>query len=191
MTSKSRPESITGGCLCGSIRYTIHFPADAEWPPSHNATCQCTQCRKTTGSLLAQLLEVPLAQVSPNLTPSFDATLLPAYRLYQSSPGIHRGFSLTWMTLAERPEVIEVHVGTLDEEVLIGSVVKEEGKDGYGPRKQRVGGWGEELGRARWHNFVENAVPSVTDGEAGPKYLRTGGEAEERFEGTLGDIGRA
>lgn len=35
MTSKSRPESITGGCLCGSIRYTIHFPADAEWPPSH------------------------------------------------------------------------------------------------------------------------------------------------------------
>lgn len=95
------------------------------------------------------------------------------------------------MTLAERPEVIEVHVGTLDEEVLIGSVVKEEGKDGYGPRKKRVGAWGEELGRARWHNFVENAVPGVTDGEARPKYLRTGGEAEESFEGTLGDIGRA
>lgn len=28
----TRPEQITGGCLCGSIRYAITFPEDASWP---------------------------------------------------------------------------------------------------------------------------------------------------------------
>lgn len=27
-----RPEKVTGGCLCGSIRYDITFPEDASWP---------------------------------------------------------------------------------------------------------------------------------------------------------------
>jgi len=29
----SRPDKITGGCLCGAIRYTITIPPDMEWPP--------------------------------------------------------------------------------------------------------------------------------------------------------------
>ncbi|KAH7043172.1 Mss4-like protein [Macrophomina phaseolina] len=197
MTSKSRPDSVTGGCLCGAIRYTIHFPADAEWPPSHNATCQCTQCRKTTGSLLPQLLEIPLSHVTPDLTPTYDAAALPSYRLYRSSSRACRGFctacgsSLTWID-AERPETIEVHVGTLDEEVLIGRLVesKEEERDEYGVRQKREGGWGRELGKARWHNFVENAVPGVTDRMEGPKHLRIGLEGEKSFGGGLEDVGR-
>lgn len=27
------PLSVTGGCLCGGVRYTITFPENAEWPP--------------------------------------------------------------------------------------------------------------------------------------------------------------
>ncbi|GME57473.1 uncharacterized protein LTHEOB_4748 [Neofusicoccum parvum] len=195
MTSESRPESITGGCLCGSVRYTIHFPPDAEWPPSHNATCQCTQCRKATGALVPQLLELPARHLRPSLAAE-DRAALPTYRLYASSARARRGFccacgsALTWLT-DDVPGGIEVHVGTLDESVLIGEVVEEEQGDGFGTRKRRVGGWGRELAVARWHNFVENAVPGVTDGMEGVKYLETGSKGEKGFEGTLKDIGRA
>ncbi|KAF4546096.1 uncharacterized protein LTHEOB_4748 [Lasiodiplodia theobromae] len=196
MTSASRPDSISGGCLCGAIRYTIQFPAGAEWPPSHNATCQCTQCRKTTGSLLPHLLELPATDITPDLTTE-SPSALPTYRLYRSSPKAQRGFcatcgsSLTWQT-ADAPGRIEVHVGTLDEEVLIGKVVEEkDGDDGYGAVRKRNGGWGKELAVARWHNYVENAVPGVTDGVAGPKYLTVGSQGQRGFEGDLASIGRA
>jgi hypothetical protein len=31
--SMSYPKSITGGCLCGGIRYTIKFTEASPWPP--------------------------------------------------------------------------------------------------------------------------------------------------------------
>ena len=34
---------ITGGCLCGSLRY------EASEPPDLNGTCQCRACQKWTG----------------------------------------------------------------------------------------------------------------------------------------------
>lgn len=82
-------------------------------------------------------------------------------------------------------------MGTLDEEVLIGKVVEEKKDDEYGAVQKRTGGWGKELAVARWHNHVENAVPGVTDGLAGPKYLTVGSQGQRSFEGDLASIGRA
>jgi hypothetical protein len=36
--------TITGGCMCGAIRYTI----DGE--PKHNALCWCADCRRASGT---------------------------------------------------------------------------------------------------------------------------------------------
>lgn len=95
-----------------------------------------------------------------------------------------------WST-DERPDVVEVPVGSLDEDVLLGKVVGDDGEDEYGARRKRTGGWGRELAVPRGHNFVENAVPGVTDGMAGPKYLTVGNDGKKSFEGALRDIGRA
>ncbi|GAA0345391.1 GFA family protein [Morganella psychrotolerans] len=43
-------EIITGGCLCGNIRYRAQHPRDPH-------TCSCTMCRKHTGALTALWVE--------------------------------------------------------------------------------------------------------------------------------------
>lgn len=32
-SSNENPSTITGGCLCGSILYKLHFPRGSAWPP--------------------------------------------------------------------------------------------------------------------------------------------------------------
>ena len=49
--------TITGGCLCGAVRYT------AEADPSSATICHCRDCQKFTGSALAVLVAVPAAAV--------------------------------------------------------------------------------------------------------------------------------
>ena len=39
-------ETRSGGCLCGSVRYSV------AWPPMLIATCQCSHCQKSSGSAL-------------------------------------------------------------------------------------------------------------------------------------------
>ena len=43
MTTKS--EKVTGGCLCGAIRY------ESDKPPYQVGYCHCDMCKKNTGSL--------------------------------------------------------------------------------------------------------------------------------------------
>ena len=45
--------TITGGCLCGAVRYT------AEADPTSATVCHCRDCQKFTGSVFAALVIVP------------------------------------------------------------------------------------------------------------------------------------
>ena len=49
---------ITGGCLCGSVRYA----SDAE--PALVAACHCPTCQKNTGSAFSLNLAVPTDSVT-------------------------------------------------------------------------------------------------------------------------------
>lgn len=46
-------QSMTGGCLCGAIRYEI----SAE--PTMQAVCHCSHCQKQSGSAFSTIIGVP------------------------------------------------------------------------------------------------------------------------------------
>jgi hypothetical protein len=70
-------DKITGGCLCGSLRY------EANEPPNLNGTCQCRACQKWTGGAYLAFAGFP--------KPAFRFTQgEPKY--YRSSAVMERGF---------------------------------------------------------------------------------------------------
>lgn len=178
----SGPLQITGGCNCESIRYTVTFPADYVWPLEANGTCQCTICRKSTGCLLPQTIEVPVSSISPPLSSSTT------FKKYRSSSKGERGFctecgsSINFQYL-EGPESTELYLGTIDEDVLLGKKTGEENTGEFGPRTVREGGFGTLLcSTVRSRNiWWENAIPGVTDDRPGLKYWREVADAV-RFE---------
>ncbi|KAF2121161.1 Mss4-like protein [Lophiotrema nucula] len=167
----TRPESITGSCLCEAIRFTISFPNAEDWPPQGNGVCQCTMCRKHGGSLFPQNVGIPTA----NIFPALDSN--PSYKLYKSSPTAFRGFCSTCgsaLTFNDTgtPEIVEINMGAFDEEVLCGKRDEANAwEDEYGRHVPRIGGVGKELCYPKYHIFMENAIPGVTDGFEGKKYL--------------------
>lgn len=96
-------EQITGGCLCGGVRYRI------EGPMPDVVACHCTQCRKTTGHFLASTT-VP--------TERFHLEKEETLTWFNSSDIARRGFcsrcgaNLFWDPLAE--DRISVTAGTID-----------------------------------------------------------------------------
>ena len=97
---------ITGGCLCGGVRYAIHAAVD------EIQLCHCRSCRKAQGG--------PLASNVPVATRDFEL-IDGAERLrdYESSPGKHRLFcsgcgSPIISRRDDRPEAVRVRAGTLD-----------------------------------------------------------------------------
>ena len=100
--------TITGGCLCGAVRYT----ADAD--PSGVTVCHCLDCQKFTGSAFAAL--VPVQK---------DAVRLEGKLKTFSSPGgsgkpLLRHFCPDCgSSLAEesgwRPGMMVLNVGTFDD----------------------------------------------------------------------------
>ena len=44
---------ISGGCLCGAVRY------ECDEPPIVGAYCYCSDCRKSSGGAMATLIAVP------------------------------------------------------------------------------------------------------------------------------------
>lgn len=99
---------ITGGCLCGAVRYS------AEGDLAAAGVCHCRDCQKFTGSAFATLLMVPkttLAIEGPVKTHTgIGGSGLPILRHFCSECG---------SSLAEepgtRPGMVILNVGTFDE----------------------------------------------------------------------------
>ena len=50
--------NITGGCLCGRVRYTV------TGEPAFSGLCHCRNCQRYTGSAFEALIALPAASVS-------------------------------------------------------------------------------------------------------------------------------
>ncbi len=108
---------ITGGCLCGAIRY------ESSEPPIRAGTCHCRSCQKSTGS--AFMVAVGFPRTALRFTKGEP-------KLYRSSPIKDKGFCADYGSLLvdqflvptgnTNPDMIWVQIGTLDhpEAVSIG-----------------------------------------------------------------------
>ena len=50
--------SVTGGCLCGRVRYT------ATGEPAFSGICHCRNCQRYTGSAFETVIAFPTAAIS-------------------------------------------------------------------------------------------------------------------------------
>jgi hypothetical protein len=97
--------SLTGGCLCGAVRYRCE-------PPARSATfCHCTSCRRAAGAHAVAWFTVPASRLV--FTQGQPA-------IYRSSAPVRRGFcarcgtQLTYQHDSSADE-IDVTIGSLDE----------------------------------------------------------------------------
>ncbi|UNI24340.1 Ribonuclease P [Purpureocillium takamizusanense] len=145
-TVDDKPLTIHGGCLCESVRYTIAFPPDHDFTKACS-TCQCSQCRKQTGSLIFRVQNIPLSA----LTWDADSTL----RRYRASEGRARGFCsacgsfLFWQD--ESYDSIGMTVGCFDKDALRGA-------------------HGRALTYAERHLWCDAEIEGVTDHLPGDRY---------------------
>ncbi|KAI0505479.1 Mss4-like protein [Xylaria bambusicola] len=149
-----KPKYVTGGCLCGSLRYRIDFPENHDFD-KNSFTCQCTQCRRNTGSFF-----LPTHHV---LHSAFRWTSADANSLsrYQTTPTAERGICTTcgsflyWRRVSPGPTEMYIAVGCIDPLFLFG-----EGADGTTVPKE---GFGRALASgAGCHVWCDNEIPGVT-----------------------------
>ncbi|MGH8222397.1 MAG: GFA family protein [Woeseiaceae bacterium] len=109
------PPRYTGSCLCGGVQFEI----TAELSPID--VCYCQMCRKATGG--------PLATNAAVSTTAFHviagAELIAGY---ESSPGEKRHFcsrcgSPIYSERQDRPQVVRVRVGTINEPLNVRPAV--------------------------------------------------------------------
>lgn len=97
-------ETVTGGCLCGGIRYEVSAPLDDV------AHCHCSMCRRASGAPLVTWFTVP---------PDTFRITCGNLKTWRSSPPAERGFcpdcgcQITFFHDAY-PEGLDVTVATLD-----------------------------------------------------------------------------
>ena len=100
---------VTGGCLCGAVRYAYSGPLGGRL--GLVTVCHCTQCRKAQGFAAA---------AAPALAEGFTVTAgRDLIREYESSPGKVRAFCGTcgspiYSRLFARPERLRLRIGAVD-----------------------------------------------------------------------------
>jgi hypothetical protein len=100
--------SITGGCLCGRVRYAVIGE------PARSGLCHCRDCQRSTGSAFEPVMIFPTASVSvQGELKTFD---MPG----GSGQAVHRRFcsncgSGVFIEADTRPGLTIIAVGTLDD----------------------------------------------------------------------------
>ena len=100
--------AVTGGCLCGRVRYT------AEGDPNFAAVCHCRSCQRYTGSAFEPLM------VFPSQAVKVEGDLKTYDEVADSGKSVHRRFcpncgSGVMAEVDAMPGVIIVLAGSLDE----------------------------------------------------------------------------
>ncbi len=96
--------ALTGGCLCGRLRYRVTSP------PIRVTHCHCSMCRKASGAPVVTWI---------NLPKDGFAVTQGELSSYQSSPGCQRGFcpncggQITFLWDGW-PDQVDVTLGSLD-----------------------------------------------------------------------------
>src|SRR5918998_4432413 len=67
---------VTGGCMCGNVRYTVEIENDDAY------LCHCRMCQRSSGNISLSMKQVKRANVRWEREPDY----------YQSSPFARRGF---------------------------------------------------------------------------------------------------
>ena len=97
-------ESMTGGCMCGKVRYAAEIEDDGAY------LCHCRMCQRSSGNVSLAMKNVKRAKVQWEREPDY----------YASSPIARRGFcstcgtSLTFEYL-EDSDKLDLIVGTFDD----------------------------------------------------------------------------
>jgi len=96
---------LTGGCLCGAIRY------EARGTRHGSFICHCRMCQRTSGAPFAALFYMAAEKV---------AVTKGEPRIYQSSPQVKRHFcgdcgSPVFFYRLNRPDQRAIFVGSLDD----------------------------------------------------------------------------
>ena len=103
------PNSASGGCLCGKIRYTVNHPLQ------NIVACHCTHCQKTSGAGASFNAAVPTAAVT------FTSGQPKLYEDTAQSGNILKRYfcgdcgSPIYSQRAKAPEMMILKVGTLDD----------------------------------------------------------------------------
>jgi hypothetical protein len=107
----SRVYHLTGGCLCGGVRYAYAGPIGGG-DLGAVAVCHCAQCRRAQGYAAA---------VAPILSEGFVILAgRDRVREYESSPGKLRAFcgvcgSPLYSRLAVKPDRLRLRLGSIDD----------------------------------------------------------------------------
>jgi hypothetical protein len=97
---------LAGGCLCGRVRFA--FAADAVFDAGY---CHCRMCQRASGAPVIAFANVPAADF---------AVTAGAPRVYDSSPGVVRGFcpdcgAQLYCAAADGGGHVAVNIGCLDD----------------------------------------------------------------------------
>ncbi len=100
--------TITGGCLCGKIRYEISQPMQ------NIIACHCTNCQKSSGSGISHNTPIPSSafKLTSGQPKVFADTANSGNKLYRAFCGDCG--SPIYSQREKMPEMMVVKVGTLD-----------------------------------------------------------------------------